>query len=414
MAILRPAPSPSFVRDRLTWLAYLGLSSYAFCLYALGPMLAFLRQELHLSYTLASWHSSLWAAGAIVSGLSFHLLTRRLGRRAVFWLAAVALGAGLLLFVAGHVLGVTLLAAAVGGIGGTLLGSASSTALADRHGPASDRAIVEANVGASVTAVLVPALLGLLSTTRVGWRAALFVPLLALLVLFSVSGRVRFPTPPGEAATGRLPSEFWWRCALVALAVAVELCIVFYGVPLLSSGAGFSTAGAAATMSLFFAGELLGRTVGARLTRRRGQARRIIAASLGVAIAGFVALWVAHSVVLAAVALFVTGLGVGNLYPLSIAMALAAGGGRTDRAMARTQLFVGLAVLTAPLLLGVLSDRLGVLRAVALEPLLILAAAVVLAVAPPRGRPRGGPLSSQGGTPAPLCPASRGSLETGC
>lgn len=385
MAILRRGQVTPLVRDHLTWLAYLALSTYAFCLYALGPMLAFLRQELHLSYTLASWHASLWAAGAILSGITFDLLTRRLGRRTVFWLAALTLGVGLLLFVAGHLVGVTLLAAAVGGIGGTLLGATSSTALADRHGPSSDRALVEANVGASVTAVAVPALLGLLATTRLGWRAGLLVPLAGLLLLFGASGRVAFPVPSEAAAGGRLHPEFWWRCALVALAVAVEFCLVFYGVPLLATGTGLSTSGAAATMSLFFAGELAGRVGGARITRRPGRARRIIALGLGVAIVGFLSLWIARAAWVAAVALFVTGLGVGNLYPLSISLALDAGAGRTDRAMARIQLFVGLAVLTAPLLLGVLSDHLGVIRAVAVEPLLIAAAALVL-VAAPRGR----------------------------
>jgi MFS family permease len=367
-------------------------------------VLAFLRQELHLSYTVASWHSSLWAAGAILCGISFDRLTRRLGRRTVFWLSAAALGVGLLLFVAGHSVGVTLVAAAVAGTGGTLLGAGSVTALADRHGPASDRAMVEANVGASLTAVGVPALLGLLSTTGAGWRLGLLVPLLGLFVLFILAGRVRFPAPAPEVAAGRLPAQFWWRCALVALAVAVEFCMVFYGVPLLASAAGFSTAGAAATMSLFFAGELAGRLAGAQLTRKPGRAERIIAIALTITIAGFLAVWSARTAGLAALALFVTGVGVGNLYPLSIAMALAAAGGRTDRAMARTQVFVGLAVLAAPLLLGVLSDHLGILRAVAVEPLLIVAAAAVLVATPrqrarpgrvaaPRGRPRGVPLS---------------------
>jgi MFS family permease len=394
VAKLRPAQVTLLVRDRLTWLAYLSLSSYAFCLYALGPILAFLRQELHLSYTLASWHSSLWAVGAILSGVSFDFLTQKFGRRTVFWLSAAALDVGILLFVAGHVVGVTLLAAAVAGTGGTLLGSGSSTALADRHGSASDRALVEANVGASVTAVAVPALLGLLATTRAGWRPGLLVPGLSLLLLYAVAGRVPFPAPSREVTAGRLPGAFWWRCGLVALAVAVEFCIVFYGVPLLASGAGFSTAGAAATMSLFFAGELAARVAGAGLTRHPGRAQRIIAVALGLAFAGFIMVWVTRTPALAAVALFVTGLGVGNLYPLSIALALEAGGGRTDQAMARTQVFVGFAVLVAPLFLGVLSDHFGVLRALAVEPVLIGAAALLLVAAPPpRGRPRGVPLS---------------------
>ena len=59
---------PRFARDQLTWLAYLSLSAYAFYIYALGPVVAFLHQELYLSYTLTSLHppsgrSARWSPG---------------------------------------------------------------------------------------------------------------------------------------------------------------------------------------------------------------------------------------------------------------------------------------------------------------------------------------------------------------
>jgi hypothetical protein len=38
-------------------LAYGALAAYTYCLYGLGPILAFLRDELHLSYTVTSLHS---------------------------------------------------------------------------------------------------------------------------------------------------------------------------------------------------------------------------------------------------------------------------------------------------------------------------------------------------------------------
>jgi predicted MFS family arabinose efflux permease len=372
-------PPRSLVRDRLTWLGYISLSAYAFCLYALGPVTSFLRQELHLSYTLTSWHSALWALAAVATGLSFDALTRRLGRWLVLWLAAATLVVGVLLFEVGHSVAVTLPAAAVLGLGGTFLGAASVTALSDRHGPASEQALVEANVGASITAVAVPALLGLLAATAAGWRAGLLLPALTVVALWALLRRVPLPAPaPAAAAPGRLSGAFWRLCVLVALAVAVEFCIVFYGVPLLTARAGLSTAAAAAMMSLFFAGELAGRFAGSRLARRPGRAQVVIGVGLVVAMAGFLVLWWAPIAPLAGAALFVAGLGVANLYPLSIAMALAAGEGMTDRAMARTQVALGLAILVAPLLLGVLSDRLGVLRALAVEPGLIVVAGFTL------------------------------------
>ncbi len=387
MASLIPAEAPSFVRDRLTWLAYISLSVYAFYVYALGPVLAFIHQELHLSYTLTSLHSTLWSAGAVFTGLTYDLLTRRFGRHRVFWISAAVTSAGALLFVAGHVVEVTLLAAVVLGVGATYFGAGCSVALSDRFGPLRDRALVEANVGASATGVAVPALLGVLAGTAAGWRSALVIPVLTLGALYVVLGRTRFPVAPAAPSAERhLPRSFWGPCVLVALAVAIEFGVIFYAVPLLGISVGLSTASSATVLSVFVAGELVGRLVGARLTRRPGRAEALLGVALGVAMAGFLALWLGRSIALAAVAIFITGAGIGNLYPLSLAMALGAGAGRTDRAMARTQVAVGLAIGSAPLLLGVLSDRVGVLRALSVEPALIVAAAVLLLVVARGGR----------------------------
>jgi predicted MFS family arabinose efflux permease len=387
LASLSGAEAPRFTRDRLTWLAYISLSSYAFYLYALGPVLAFLHQELHLSYTVTSLHSTIFSAGAVVTGLTFDRFTRRAGRHRVFWLSAVATALGALLFFAGHQVTVTLLAAFVLGVGCTYLGAGCSVALADRHGRQRDRALLEANVGASGTGVAVPALLGLLAGTAAGWRPALLVPVLALAVLFARLRHTAFPAPAAPTSTARrLPRGFWGPCLLVALAVGIEFTVIFYGVPLLHIRVGLSTGDSAVALSLFVAGELAGRLGGARLTRQPGRAERVIGVALGVAMTGFLALWLGRVAVLSAVALFVTGLGVGNLYPLSLAMALGAGGGRTDQAMARTQVAVGVAIGTAPLLLGFLSDHFGVLRALILEPALIVVAAVVLLLVARGGR----------------------------
>ena len=387
MASLNGAEAPRFTRDRLTWLAYISLATYAFYVYALGPVLAFLHKELHLTYTLTSLHATLWSIGSVVAGLSLHHLARAVGRRRLFWLAAAVTAVGAVLFIAGRAVAVTLPAALVLGTGCTLVGAVSSVVLADRHGGQRDRALVEANLGASGVGVFVPALLGLLALTAGGWRSAMALPALALGALFLVLGRVPMPAPPAEAVrAGRLPRGFWAPCVLVALSVGMEYCVLFYGVPLLGIGTRLSTAEAAALLSLFVAGELCGRVAGAWLTRRPGRAQRLIAIALGVAMAGFLVLWLARATVLAATALFVTGLGIGNLYPLSLALALGAGRGRTDQAMSRVQVSVGVAIGTAPLLLGVLSDHVGVLRALAVEPGLIVAAALALLVVVRGGR----------------------------
>ena len=65
------------------------------------------------------------------------------------------------------------------------------------------------------------------------------------------------------------------------------------------------------------------------------------------------------------------GVGIANLYPLSLALTLGAAAGHEDRANACTQLLGGLVVALAPYLLGSLADRHGLTTAFTLEPVLI-------------------------------------------
>ncbi len=381
--------SPSFRRDRLTWLTYFSISAYAFYVYALGPVVSLLRTELHLSYTLASLHSTLWAVGAVATGLGFDVLSRRLGRRLLLWLSALVTAAGAVLFALAHEVALTLPATAILAVGSSTLGAVSATLIADHHGGQRDRALLEANAGASGTGIAVPALLGLLAGTVAGWRPGLLVPVVTLAALFAVYRRLPLPAPVATAASARrLPRSFWPACLLVAFAVAIEFAILFYAVPLLGAGSGIPTDRAAAILSVFLVGELSGRLAGARLTRRSGRGEAVVAVSLALTLAGFLVLWLGRTAPLQGVALYATGAGVGNLYPISLALAFRASQGLNDRAMARTQIAIAIAIGTAPVLLGALSDRFGVLRALAVEPALIAGAAVLLFVV--RGRPAGG------------------------
>jgi MFS family permease len=100
--------------------------------------------------------------------------------------------------------------------------------------------------------------------------------------------------------------------------------------------------------------------------------------SLAVTTAGFGVFWLAGQPALAIAGLAVCGIGLANLYPLSLALALAAAPGNGDTANARTQLLGGLLVIIAPYLLGTLADHFGLRAAFTIEPVLIGAAALLL------------------------------------
>jgi MFS family permease len=72
--------------------------------------------------------------------------------------------------------------------------------------------------------------------------------------------------------------------------------------------------------------------------------------------------------------LFVTGIGVANLYPLMVALALGATPGQPNEAGARLTFASGTAILAAPLLLGALADAAGIRLAYAMVPIFILGA----------------------------------------
>lgn len=91
--------------------------------------------------------------------------------------------------------------------------------------------------------------------------------------------------------------------------------------------------------------------------------------------------WLSGGAVSAISGLFIAGLGVANLFPLSLALTLAAGPRQTDTANARTQLLGGLLVVSAPFLLGALADRIGLRAAFIVVPALILISAALLLAA---------------------------------
>jgi MFS family permease len=367
-------------RDAPTLLCYGALAGYAFWLYAYGPALAFLQAELRFSYTMLGVYSALWSAGAVLAGMSFAFVARRLPRAVLLWSSAAGAIAGAGLFTAGRAIAVTLSGAVLLGLAGTTLLTCIQAILSDRHGEHRDRALTEANVGAAACAVLAPLLLGLFQATPLGWRAAMGLPALLLAGLYLRYRHQPLPPAPAGRPAGRqarLSLSCWLLASLVAVGIAVEFCLIYFGAEVLTA-TGLRTAQAATAMSGFYLGILAGRVGGAYLTRRAGRAVPLLCASLAVTAAGFGVFWLAAQPAVAISGLFVCGLGVANLYPLSLALTLAAAPGNGDTANARTQLLGGVLVIAAPYLLGSLADHLGLHAAFTIEPVLIGVAALLL------------------------------------
>lgn len=382
MIEIRAAATPQvFTRDRLTWLAYLALGYYAYLLNGLGPATPFLRNDLGLSYTLSSLHFSAFAAGILVAGASSSAITRAIGRRRTFWLGAWGMAAGTLLLLIGRHPAVTIAGALSMGTLGSLLLVTIPAALADHHGQHRPIAITEANVVASLVSSLAPAAIGFFAAAGPGWRTALLLPLgavLALTALFRGEPMPNaLPAADADAPRGGLPRGYWLLWSVLTLSVAAEFCMVFWSAAFLEAEVGLPRSGAALATSVFLGGLVVGRLAGSRLVRRIAS-RRLVLGALGVSLGGFLLFWLGGAPLPAVVGLALTGLGIANLYPLVLSLAVGAAPGQTDLASARASLASGVAILALPLLLGGLADLLSLRAAYGIVPLLLALAALLL------------------------------------
>ena len=376
-----PAGTDSFVRDAPTVLSYAVLGCYTFWLYAFGPAVTLLRAELGFSYSVLAAYQVFWSGGAALAGAGFAWTARRLARGVLLWGSALGTVMGAGLFTVGGGVPATLLGAGVFGAAGTMLLAAIQAILSDRHGSRRDRALTEANVGAGASAVFAPLLLGALAASVVGWRATFAVPAVVLGVLYLRYRRQPLPASSQHRAAargaGRLSTACWLFAMLTAVSSAMEFCLLYFG-PQMLIDIGLSAAAAGTAVSSNLVGILIGRLLGARLTRRPGRTVALLYTSLAITFPSVVLFWLTDQPALATMALFLCGVGIANLYPLALSLTLDAADGQEDRANARSQLVLGVVAAALPYLLGSLADRHGLATGFALEPALIGVCVVLL------------------------------------
>jgi len=119
-------------------------------------------------------------------------------------------------------------------------------------------------------------------------------------------------------------------------------------------------------MAIFLAATVIGRFIGSRLTFRF-PAQRLLIAAAGITLVGFPLFWLGYQTsAVALIGLFLMGLGIANLYPLTLATTTTVGAANPDTASSRTSLAAGLAILIAPQVLGTFADQSGIYDAFAI------------------------------------------------
>lgn len=383
---------------RLTWTAYLLMVCEGYLIYSVGYITPYLQSELGAPSWAAAMPTSVMAIGLVVSGFIVNRIVRGVGSRAAIrlWITLMALSAVLMSLAVSilPILAGTLLLGI--GISGVLV--YVITSLADRaNGVYLMRAVLWSVVGGVLGPI---ALSG--AARSIGWNLGpvLIVPVLLVLAVLIPASPARDASATAdhgpEPALGR---SYWLAWIYLALGVAAEFSFVTWGTQVAVAQAGLELADATALASLFVVGEVLGRLALSGGPGSRVDLRMLLGAGTVLAAVGGGLLWLAGVPALAGAGMLLGGLGVAAMYPLTTRLAVAHAPQAPVKASARLTTASGMAIFTAPLLLGVVAGIAGVISAWALLIAVLVAALVVLRLIP-RPPARGLDVAAGAGTVA--------------
>ncbi len=161
---------------------------------------------------------------------------------------------------------------------------------------------------------------------------------------------------------------------------SAEWCVTAWGASFVKTAAHVSTDAGVSLMIGYFGGVVAGRALGSRLARRHAP-HRLLAVALVVTASGFAVLWPAATPGQALLGLAVTGVGLGNLFPLALSFTVGLAPDRAQLASGRAVLATSTAVLLAPLTVGALADATSLSAALAVVPAALALAALGLTAA---------------------------------
>jgi cyanate permease len=374
---------PRLTRLPVTWLIYVQLALYAYFLYGFGPVVGLLRDEQGVSNALASLHSTMLAAGAVLGGAVFPVLSQRFGRSRLIWgaLGGIAVGVGAFVTLPSWY-PMTMVLTLIVAFFGCMVINVVVVSLTQLHGPAGPAAISEANAMAVGAGMIAPLVIGMCMAIGLGWRTGVGVLIGVVAIVAIVAWRLRIAMPAhasvsvasvGKAPLGRV---YWLVWTMMVMTGAIEIVLSLWSAIVLRERVALTPAGASAAVSAILLGMLIGRAGGARLALRVRPIPLYFAA-LAVSLLGFALFWVSASPVPAIAGLLIVGLGNGMHYPLGIGLAMAVSPEQPDRAAGVAAYGMGFSFGVGPFVLGVLADEVGTHTALLLVPAFLAAAAAL-------------------------------------
>lgn len=349
----------------------------------LGPIMPFLRAELGLDLRWTGLHFSAYALGLALVGFPYRWLERRAlpWGRVMIAVATVILASGSL-SLARH-LPLTLLAAALMGLSGGWVMAVGQALLGARYQQQAAAKLLAAHVVAGLCVLGGALLVGAATSLGSSWRLAPLVVAAGAVLLMAACGSRFGPVARGTAearpAALRDSVPLGRRLqlsilALVLLGISAEWGVGFWGAEYFKAHAQLSASAAASLMSLYFAGTVCGR-LASGYTLRRVTPLRLLLAVIFAAIVTLLLMYLLPQRWATIALTFVLGACLGNFFPLILGSAMRIAPHASSALSALASQAVGVALLLAPLLLGLLGEQIGVQAAFALlivYPLLML------------------------------------------
>lgn len=342
-------------------------AAIGWCIGGLGPVLVLGVRDLDVPRYQLAWLGSAFGLGLLGAGV----LGRRIlghGAGPVTRVGAVLVSTGIVLLGLGGSVPLLIAGGLLQGIGCSafLIATPALIGVENRA-----RRLAIAVGVSSIAGLIAPAAIALSDQFLSTGRIALIVPILWLTIV--ALRPVRAPeglgigrTSSGQQA-GAMTSDTWRRWLVIVLAVSAEFCFWTWGAArLVDAGTEVDTASGLA--AAFAVGMALGRIIGPRSFKSMGPVP-LSALATGIA-ATIVTLDIAVPLLVGA--LFMAGLGVAVLYPVSLARLLDDPALSEERLIALAAYASGIAITVTPTLLGILDQAIEVRFAFLLVPVALL------------------------------------------
>ena len=372
--------------DRLTF--GIGLS-YALLAWSMGygAVLPELRDEVHMSASLASIHGSLFGIFLLLLATIGRRLLAGFSNRTLLVASVAGMFGGGLLFGLGRSAGLTLVGAGMAGAGAACLVIVVPSVVFAHQPTAPTHAMAMLNTFPMLSATLLPVVVGVGLAGDVTWRAVYLVPLwllaggIALVAGASAVPSTRHPEPIALGQLFRVPT-FARRWAALACGVLIEIGTGIWAASILVKQGGASKGVGALLTVGFFVGMAVGRVGLAGVLRSHSAQRVFVASFVGVLIS-LGPFLLGPGLVGRVIGLSLLGLSLSAVYPLSISRLFELH--HDTEALGRAAAIAsGIGVTFGPLLLGAFSDIVGLGPATIVLPV-FGATGLLLAMTRPAG-----------------------------